>query len=172
VVFGDESGFYLLPAVVRTYAPCGETPELDPFLTRDPLSGMGGITPAGHFYTWVQDTALTGRESRRLLQPLLRHGAEKLLVIWDGSSLPWATAVKTVLAHGGAQALPLVPLPGYAPELNPGEGVWALLKDRELRTLCCWALPHLTTELALAIRRLRNKPSLLQACFEGAGLAI
>jgi transposase len=172
VVFVDESGFYLLPAVVRTYAPCGETPELYPFLTRDHLSVMGGITPAGHFYTWVQDTALTGRESRRFLQHLLRHVAEKLLVIWDGSSIHWATEVKTFLANGGAQAIHLVPLPGYAPELNPVEGVWALLKDRELRNLCCWDLPHLTTELALAIRRLRNKPSLLQACFEGAGLAI
>jgi hypothetical protein len=27
-VFVDESGFYLLPAVVRTYAPIGKTPVL------------------------------------------------------------------------------------------------------------------------------------------------
>jgi hypothetical protein len=28
IVFCDQSGFYLLPMVVRTYAPVGETPIL------------------------------------------------------------------------------------------------------------------------------------------------
>jgi hypothetical protein len=28
IVFADQSGFYLLPMVVRTYAPVGKTPIL------------------------------------------------------------------------------------------------------------------------------------------------
>ena len=28
IVFADQSGFYLLPMVVRTYAPVGRTPVL------------------------------------------------------------------------------------------------------------------------------------------------
>jgi hypothetical protein len=28
IVFADQSGFYLLPGVVRTYAPVGKTPIL------------------------------------------------------------------------------------------------------------------------------------------------
>jgi hypothetical protein len=35
LVFTDESGFYLLPAAVRTYAPIGQTPVLTQTLTRD-----------------------------------------------------------------------------------------------------------------------------------------
>lgn len=31
LIFIDESGFYLLPGRVRTYAPCGQTPCLRPF---------------------------------------------------------------------------------------------------------------------------------------------
>lgn len=46
-VFTDESGFYLLPGVVRTYAPQGQTPVLREKLTRDHLSVMGGMTPQG-----------------------------------------------------------------------------------------------------------------------------
>jgi hypothetical protein len=38
VVFVDESGFYLLPAVVRTYAPVAHTPVLHQRLTHDHLS--------------------------------------------------------------------------------------------------------------------------------------
>jgi hypothetical protein len=37
-VFVDESGFYLLPAVVRTYASVGKTPVLYEQLSRDHLS--------------------------------------------------------------------------------------------------------------------------------------
>ena len=44
LVFVDESGFYLLPGGVKTYAPKGETPVLDEWQTRDHLSVMGGVT--------------------------------------------------------------------------------------------------------------------------------
>jgi hypothetical protein len=43
-VFADQSGFYLLPAVVRTYAPVGKTPILKEHLGRDHLSAMSAIT--------------------------------------------------------------------------------------------------------------------------------
>ena len=44
IVFADQSGFYLLPMVVRTYAPVGRTPILKEHLTRDHLSAMSAIT--------------------------------------------------------------------------------------------------------------------------------
>jgi hypothetical protein len=83
-----DADFYLLPPVVRTSAPCGETPGLRPFLTRDPLSVRGAITPADQLYTLVRKMALTDQESRKFLRHLPRHVADKLLVIWDGASIP------------------------------------------------------------------------------------
>jgi transposase len=44
ILFADQSGFYLLPGVVRTYAPVGQTPVLDEQATRDHLSVMSAIT--------------------------------------------------------------------------------------------------------------------------------
>src|SRR5215204_4772145 len=35
IVFADQSGFYLLPAVVRTYAPVGKTPILSRRISRE-----------------------------------------------------------------------------------------------------------------------------------------
>lgn len=46
-MFADQSGFYLLPMVVRTYAPIGQTPILKEQLSRDHLSAMSGITLDG-----------------------------------------------------------------------------------------------------------------------------
>jgi transposase len=37
LVFIDESGFYLLPGVVKTYGPKGKTPVIDRWLSRDHL---------------------------------------------------------------------------------------------------------------------------------------
>ena len=41
IVFADQWGFYVLPAVVRTYAPIGQTPLLHEQLSRDHLSVAG-----------------------------------------------------------------------------------------------------------------------------------
>jgi transposase len=80
--------------------------------------------------------------------------------------------VKTFLAEGGAKQIHVEQLPPYAPDLNPGEAVWHQLKNVEMRNLCCRNLAHLRTELGLAIRRLRRKPSLITAFFAEAGLSI
>ncbi len=63
-MFADQSGFYLLPAVVRTYAPVGKTPILKENLTReDHLSAMSGITLEGKLYMIEQDRAFKGEDA-------------------------------------------------------------------------------------------------------------
>lgn len=52
LVFADESGFYLLPAVVRTYGPKGEMPMLLHRVGRDHLSIMGAVTGGGKSTRW------------------------------------------------------------------------------------------------------------------------
>jgi hypothetical protein len=49
---------YLLPGVVRTYAPEDRTPVLREKQTRDHLSVMGGMTPAGQVYTLARQESL------------------------------------------------------------------------------------------------------------------
>src|SRR4051794_883985 len=63
LVFVDESGFYLLPSVVKTYAPRGVTPVLDSCQTRDHLSVMGTVTGEGKVYSLVRDGSLNGRHT-------------------------------------------------------------------------------------------------------------
>ena len=172
LVFVDESGFYLLPAIVRTYAPCGITPVLRVYLTRDHLSTMGAITMAGDLLTLTHMTTMTSFESTHFLKHLQQQLGPRLLVIWDGSPIHRGARGKQFLAEGGAKQVHLEALPGYAPDLNPTEGVWALLKDVEMRNLCCSDFEHLHGQLDLAIRRLRRKPQLIQACFAGGGLTL
>ena len=70
IVFCDQSGFYLLPMVVRTYAPVGETPILKENLTRDHLSAMSGITLEGKLYRKEQERSFKGEDVVRFLKRL------------------------------------------------------------------------------------------------------
>ena len=164
-MFVDEAGFYLLPMLVRTYAPVGLTPVLRVPLTRDHLSAIGGITPQGRIYMQRQESAYRAQHVVGFLRLLLRKISGKLLIIWDGSPIHRAKEIKEFLAAGAAKRLHLERLPGYAPELNPQEGLWNLLKRRELKNLCCQGLSHLRLALVRAKERLRHRKELLQSCF-------
>jgi transposase len=164
IVWVDEAAFYPLPGVVRTYAPRGETPILHALLTHDHLSAISGLTLDGRLLLQVRERAFRGPEVVAFLRHLLRHLPGALLVIWDGAPIHRAQPVKDFLAQGAAARLQLEQLPGYAPELNPDEGVWTYLKHVELRNLCCADLAELRLELGLAIKRLRHKRHVLRGC--------
>jgi transposase len=172
LVFEDEAGFYLLPGVVRTYAPEAQTPVLREKQTRDHLSVMGGMTPQGKVYTLVRQESLNGLHSVEFLLHLLRVAGERLLVIWDGSPIHRRAAVKEFVV-GTRGKVWLEALPGYAPDLNPwDEGGWHRLKNVEMRNLACLDLEELHQEFHLAVGRLRQKPHLVQSFFAQAGLRI
>lgn len=170
IVFVDESGCYLLPGLVRTYAPCGQIPILRCFQTHAHLSVMTGTTMSGQLYTLVRARSFGSADSVVFLHHLARH-LGKVLVIWDRSPIHHGE-VREFLSEGGVATVHLEWLPPYAPDLNPNEGVWQHLKHVEMRNLCCADLDHLRRELHWATMRLRSKPHLVKACYLGAGLAI
>jgi transposase len=172
LVFVDESGSYLLPGVVKTYAPEGQTPILRAKLTRDHLSVMGGMTPRGKIYTLVRQESLNGLHSIEFLVHLGRVASTRLSVIWDGSPIHRRVEVQDFGSATRGKVW-LESLPGYAPDLNPwDEGGWQHLKHGELRNLVCRDLEELHQEFHLAIGRVRQKPQLVRSCFDQAGLKI
>jgi transposase len=172
LVFEDESGFYLLPGLVRTYAPRAQTPVIREEQTRDHLSVMGGLTPEGKVYTLARQESLNGLHTVEFLLHLLRVAGERLLVIWDGSPIHRRQAVTEFVA-GTKGKVWVESLPGYAPDLNPwDEGGWNHLKHVEMRNLVCRDLEELHEQFHLAVGRLRQKPHLVQAFFAQAGLGL
>jgi len=160
-----------LAGLVRTYAPCGETPLLHAPLTRDHLSVISGLSEDGRLLLAVQERPFRGPDVVRFLQHLLRQVPGPLLVIWDGAPIHRAQVVQDFLAAGAAARLHLEQLPGYAPELNPDEGIWHYLKHVELRNVCCDDLAELRHELRLAVQRLRHQRRVLQGCIAQCGYA-
>jgi len=172
LVFEDESGFYLLPGLVRTYAPKGETPVLREKQTRDHLSVMGGMTPEGKVYTLARRESLNGMHCIEFLSHLQKVAGERLLVIWDGSPIHRRVAVREFAAQSKG-TVRLEALPGYAPDLNPwDEGGWHHLKHVQMGNLVCRDLEELHEQFHLAVERLRRKPKLVLAFFNQAGLSL
>jgi transposase len=169
IVYVDEAAFYLLPSVVRTYAPKGQTPILRTPTSYKHLSVISGVTSTGKLYLLQQARAYRGPDVVAFLRHLQRHIAGPLLVVWDGASIHRCQAVKQWLSSAENRT-ELVRLPAYAPELNPDEGIWRHLKYVELRNLVCRTLDDLRYELRLAIARLRHKSHVLRAVIAQTGL--
>ena len=169
ILWADESGFYLLPALLRTWAPIARTPVIRRKLSYGHLSAISAISMTGELYLAVQDRSYKSPDVIGFLEQLLNEIPGKLLVIWDGAPIHRSRGVKEYLAQGAARRLQLEQLPGYAPELNPDEGVWRYLKRVELKNLVCADLERLRREFWAAAERLLAKPEVLRSCIREVG---
>jgi transposase len=168
LILMDESGFYLLPGVVKTYAPRGHTPVLREWNSRDHLSVMGAVTQQGKVFTLVRHEPLNGLHTIEFLEHLLHMAGKRLLVVLDRSPIHRRADVKEFVAETGKIRLEM--LPPYAPDLNPTEWMWRHLKQIEMCNRTCLNLNELHIEFDLALRRLRRKTYLVKSFFSEAGL--
>ena len=171
-VFVDESGFYLLPSVRRTWAPIGQTPVLREKAGRDHLSVISALSLHGSLYSAMQQASFNSAGVIGFLRELLARIEGKVLVMWDGAPIHRSKEVRHFLSQegeGAGERLLLVRLPAYAPDLNPVEGVWSYLKGVDLPNLCCHDFPQLRHHLQNALTRLCDKTAVLNGCLMQPG---
>ncbi len=132
--------------------------------------GIGAVGLHAKLYFQVYEEAITSAEVIRFLKHLLHHIPGKLLIVWDGAPIHRSKVIKQFLSDGAAARIHLERFPGYAPELDPEEGIWRHLKRVELRNLCCQNLKEIRRELRAACQRLRQKPHLIESCLRHSGL--
>lgn len=120
----------------------------------------------------VRQTAYDGQAVVGFLRVLLRKIPGKILLIWDGAPIHRSKQIKEFLKRGAAKRLHLEQLPGYAPDLNPDEGIWNDLKRVELGNVCCSNLSNLRTHLIRAKERLRHKREIIRSCSRECGYLV
>ena len=69
------------------------------------------------------------------LKALLRHIQRPLLIVWDRLPAHRSALVREFIALSQGH-IETEYLPGYAPELNPVEYIWAYWKQHELPNVC------------------------------------
>jgi transposase len=166
-VFADESGFMLIPNVVRTWAPAGQTPiHRHRQGRRDKISVISGISlsPRRHrlslYYLLFFDN-IGQEEVCGFVREWLRHLRGPLILLLDNSSPHKGNPI----AHLQRQhpRLHIEYFPSYAPELNPDEGVWAQAK-RELANRCPRDVDELMEDILRSIDGIRSSPQKLRGC--------
>jgi hypothetical protein len=136
-VFLDESGVGFTPPVRRTWAPRGHTPILRHYQrhwTRLSIAGMCCYRPDGtgaRLAVHLQPGSYNDQVLIGVLGQLRRflHG-RKVTLLWDGLPSHRSRVMQAFIA-GRRGWLVVERLPGYAPELNPVEGLWSNLKGQE-----------------------------------------
>jgi transposase len=174
LVFVDESGFLLIPSVERTWAPRGQTPLLRHHARRERISVISGLSVSprrrrcGLYFLFSADN-IRHPEVRTFLRDLLRHLRGHVIVIWDNATIHKGDAIRALQAR--YSRLHLYRFPGYAPELNPDEGIWRIAK-RALANGRPDSQRELLRQLRSQMSRIRRSSSLLRGCVRGSDLPL
>ncbi|MBG6088098.1 putative transposase [Actinomadura viridis] len=97
-------------------------------------------------------------EYKRMLQAAHQQlPGGKIVLVWDNLGIHRSTAMREFIdAH--SDWLTVFHLPAYAPELNPAEGVWSLLK-RSMANLLATDLDHLASMVKHRLKVIQHHPA-------------
>ena len=92
------------------------------------------------------------------------------MLIWDNLNVHLHAELR---AFTGAQEwLRVFQLPSYAPDLNPVEGIWSVLKRGVLANLAVTASAHLLQVIRHLLKKIQYQPRLIEGCLIGTGLSL
>jgi len=98
-------------------------------------------------------------------------GAAKVTLIWDGLPSHRGRKMQAFIATQ-RRWLVVERLPGYAPELNPVEGLWGNVKGTELANLCADSIDEPAQAAHAGIDRVRGDSDLAFAFLRHCGLSL
>ena len=137
-MFLDEAGFQLEPIVRRTYAPKGQTPIQEAWHRKGRISAISAIPvspvrkrPNLIFRLLPDNENAHGEDTVAFLAQLRDQIRGPMTILWDRSKIhEQSGVVRQYLAK--PPEIVTEDFPGYAPELNPDEGVWGWTKYHRL----------------------------------------
>jgi transposase len=98
-------------------------------------------------------------------------GGAKVTLIWDGLPSHRSRKMRAFIATQ-RRWLVVERLPGYAPDLNPVEGLWGNVKGTELANLCADTLDEPAHAALAGINRVRGDRDLAFAFLRHCGLPL
>ena len=157
----------------RTWAPRGQTPILRCPGRWTKISASSAITVSPKrrklalYARFLPNKNIGSMETAAFLRQLARHLRGRIIVLWDSGSQHKGAPVRSFReAH---PAWEFHRFPGYAPELNPDEFVWKLLKGAVANSDPS-DTSHLKRLLHRPLMRLRQSQKLLWSCIYASDL--
>lgn len=172
IVFIDESGFLIIPTILRTWAPKGKTPIIRHHYKRDKVSVISGVSVSpkrqrfGLYFRMHLDN-IGQIEVLEFLKHLLRHLRGNVIAILDNANMHKGDRINSFLKIH--RRLTIEYFPSYAPQLNPDEGVWSYSK-RDLANGKPDNIDELLQSVADSLTKISKSQSILKGCIEHSEL--
>lgn len=159
----------------KTWAPRGTTPVCRHPFRRGKVSAISAVTVSPKkkrvgLYFRLQETNFRCADVAAFVWHLLRHLRGHVFLLWDNAGIHRGADVKEVRQRY-RRRLHVVPLPAYAPELNPDEGVWGYAK-RAVSNGGPDDLTILKCEVSRVMRHMRRSPRLVRGFIRHSGLPL
>jgi transposase len=111
-------------------------------------------------FTWTDYRDLIIRAHLQLAGPIV--------LVWDNLRTHLMPQMQEFIA-ANQHWLTVFQLPTYAPDLNPQEGIWSLVK-RGLGNLAVADLDHLTRTVKQKLKKIQYRAHLIDGCLTETGL--
>jgi transposase len=164
------------PCVKATWAPLGQTPVV-PYRNRHhhKISALGAIALSadqslGLLIDWHPDSYVRGAEAAAFVRRLLKQIPGPVELIWDNLQAHKSPLIKRLLKRH--RRLCVHYLPPYAPDLNPVETLWSMVKYHRMANHGINDIQTLQQEAQRHVSAVAAEQRLLRACFQSAGLAL
>lgn len=184
LVFEDEAGFSMTPPTSRTWAKRGSTPVIRVRGRSQRRFSIAALTcyklgersrliyrPKRHIdHKRGGRRSFTWTDYRDLLIAAHQQLGGPIVLIWDNLNVHKDTRMRSFIdAHDWITAYHLPP---YAPDLNPVEGIWSLLR-RTCQANTAFTDPeHLISTLRHGLRQIQYRSDLIDGCLAATGLKL
>ena len=182
--FEDEAGQALRPPKARTWARCGCTPVAvvsGKGSGRVSVAGMACYKPGARSRFFYRIRLHTGRKGERRSMSEADYAAlvtaahqqlhAPVILVWDNLNVHVSAVMRTMLqAH--QDWLTVVRLPACAPDLNPAEGAWPVMKNSLGNLGSCSTPRQLAAIIKNRLKRIQYRPALIDGFLAQTGLSL
>ena len=162
--FADESGLRSDSHAGTTWGLKGQTPVVRSTGARYRLNMISAVNRRGQLRFMIEKKGVNADVICRFLDRLMVGSKTPVFLIWDGHPVHKSKKV-TEKVESYAGKLRLYFLPGYSPELNPGEGVWRDVKSHRVGRGGIFSYAAMKSMALSALRFLLNRPDIIRSFF-------
>lgn len=184
VCFEDEAGFSMTPPVTRTWSRRGRTPVIrvrGRSRSRISIAALACFKPGERSrliyrpkshkdHRTRERRSFAWTDYRDLLAAAHQQLGGPIVLVWDNLNTHRAAGMRDFIdTHDWIAAYHLPP---YAPDLNPVEDVWSLLRRSSQANTAFTDPDHLMRALRHGLRRIQYRSDVIDGCLAATGLAL
>ncbi|WP_329614867.1 transposase [Streptomyces brevispora] len=110
------------------------------------------------------------RDFRDLIVRARTQLGAPVVLVWDNVRLHLTAGMREFI-EANADWLTVFQLPAYAPDLNPQEGIWSMVK-RDIGNLAAADLTQITTAVKRRLKKIQYRSDLVDGCLAATGLTL